>query len=119
MMLRQGWAFATSPHGESQTIFNPGISGVPDKRATASISGDCAAAGVNITKAQSVATRRKFMDGTMPRVISGSSPTGTPFGARTLARPLGVPAQGHAGHGHDLWHQRRRELINRIAVLAL
>src|SRR5271169_27940 len=62
MMLRQGWAFATSPHGESQTIFNPGISGVPEKRATASISGDCAAAAVNITKAQSaVASRRRFM----------------------------------------------------------
>ncbi len=30
MMLRQGWAFATSPHGASQTIFRPGMSGVPD-----------------------------------------------------------------------------------------
>src|ERR1700709_342670 len=35
MMLRQGFDFATSPHGDSQTIFQPGISGVPDDRARA------------------------------------------------------------------------------------
>src|SRR5471030_1662617 len=37
MMLRQGWAFATSPHGASQTIFRPGMSGVPDERASEAI----------------------------------------------------------------------------------
>ena len=31
MMLRQGWAFATSPQGASQTIFRPGMSGVPER----------------------------------------------------------------------------------------
>src|SRR4030088_2620274 len=62
MMFFQGWAFATSPHGESQTIFKPGISGVPDARADIARSGDCADAGVRIAKAQSaLASRRGFM----------------------------------------------------------
>src|SRR5580693_5802570 len=41
MILRQGWAFETSPHGASQTIFRPGSSGVPEARARAARSGDC------------------------------------------------------------------------------
>src|SRR3978361_2412664 len=45
MMLRQGWAFATSPHGASQTIFKPGISGVPDDRAMAARAGGLAEGG--------------------------------------------------------------------------
>src|ERR1700721_2257326 len=64
MMLRQGWAFATSPHGASQTIFRPGISGGPDAPAVVARSGDCAAAGVNSAATQSTVTsRRKFIDG--------------------------------------------------------
>src|ERR1700722_7948047 len=47
MMLRQGWAFEASPQGASQTIFRPGISGVPDERASDAMSGDCAKAGVS------------------------------------------------------------------------
>src|SRR5689334_11207108 len=45
MMLRQGWAFATSPHGASQTIFKPGMSGVPDDRAIVARSGVSADVG--------------------------------------------------------------------------
>src|SRR6516164_7846821 len=65
IMLRHGWAFSTSPHGASQTIFRPGISGVPEARAMVSNSGGCAAAtGANITNAQSaVSVKRNFMDG--------------------------------------------------------
>src|ERR1700680_2433032 len=62
MMLRQGWAFETSPHGDSQTIFKPGISGVPELRAPAARSGGSAAAGAEIATAQSAVTsRRRFM----------------------------------------------------------
>src|SRR6201999_3923851 len=53
MMLRQGWALATSPHGESQTIFNPGISGVPEERAIAANSLAGAEAGAAIAIAHS------------------------------------------------------------------
>src|SRR5712672_4761256 len=52
MMLRQGWAFETSPHGASQTIFRPAISGVPDARADAARSGACANAGARIAMTQ-------------------------------------------------------------------
>src|ERR1700694_4286711 len=51
MMLRQGWAFETSPHGASQTIFKPGISGVLELRATAARSGGAAAAGAEVAAA--------------------------------------------------------------------
>jgi hypothetical protein len=39
MMLRQGWALDTSPHGASQTIFKPGRSGVPERREGRKIGG--------------------------------------------------------------------------------
>ena len=60
MMLRQGWAFATSPHGASQTIFSPGISGVPDVRAIAarSVSAD---AGARMAANSAVTSRLGFM----------------------------------------------------------
>src|SRR6266849_6784797 len=62
MMLRQGWAFATSPHGASQTIFRPGISGVPDDRAMVAKSGVWADAGRENAMTQSAVTsRRKFI----------------------------------------------------------
>jgi hypothetical protein len=62
MMLRQGWALATSPHGDSQTIFSPGISGVPEERANLPRSGVWAAAGTDIAIAQrAVISRRRFM----------------------------------------------------------
>src|ERR1700681_2388012 len=62
MMLRQGWAFDTSPHGASQTIFRPGISGVPDKRAIVVGSGVWAEAEVkNPTTQSAVTSKRKFM----------------------------------------------------------
>src|ERR1700736_6577721 len=52
MILRHGWAFDRSPHGASQTIFNPGISGVPEPRAIAARSGVWADAGARIATAQ-------------------------------------------------------------------
>src|SRR5258706_11254143 len=62
MMLRQEWAFDTSPHGASQTILRPGISGVPDPRADIPRSGVCADAGVRIAMTQSAVTsRREFI----------------------------------------------------------
>src|SRR5260370_1422358 len=48
MMLRQGWALASSPHGASQTTFSPGISGVPETRAIAARSGASADAGARV-----------------------------------------------------------------------
>jgi hypothetical protein len=62
MMLRQGWAFESSPHGASQTIFRPGMSGVPDERAITARSGVCAAADTENAKAQTAsASARRFM----------------------------------------------------------
>src|SRR5258707_8501717 len=52
MMLRQGWVFESSPHGASQIIFRPGISGVPDERAIMTRSDVCAAADTENAKAQ-------------------------------------------------------------------
>src|ERR1700675_791759 len=63
MRLRQGWAFDTSPHGASQIIFSPGISGVPDRRAIAATSGVCADAGAEIAMTQSAITRRRSFMG--------------------------------------------------------
>src|ERR1700721_3046438 len=89
MMLRQGWAFETSPHGASQTIFRPGMSGVPDIRAVVARSGDCASAGENNATTQSaVASRRKFIDG-----ASGESRLRRACAAAVLASgPAGGPA---------------------------
>ena len=80
MMLRQGWAFDSSPHGASQTIFSPGISGVPETRAIAARSGVSADAGARIATTHSAVTsRRSFMascaysdrkSGTHPRIKS-------------------------------------------------
>src|SRR6478735_1148507 len=58
MMLRQGWDFAGSPHDASQTIFKPGISGVPDDGAIAVRSGVSADAGASIATAQSAVTSK-------------------------------------------------------------
>src|SRR5215207_116502 len=62
MMLCHGWAFESSPHGASQTIFNPGISGVPDARAILARSGVCADAHAGNRRVNTAAaTKRKFM----------------------------------------------------------
>src|SRR5579872_444662 len=67
MMFAHGWAFSTSPHGASQTIFSPGISGVPDERAIAARSGPSADAGDDNTTAPiAISSRRNVMNGTMP-----------------------------------------------------
>jgi hypothetical protein len=77
-MLRQGWALATSPHGANQTIFNPGMSGMPELRAMVSIVGPSAKAGdhasaktgANIATAQTtLGNRRNFMGSTMPGLV--------------------------------------------------
>src|SRR4051794_3811608 len=46
IMLRHEWALEIWPHGASQTIFRPGISGVPDPPAVFARSGVCADAGL-------------------------------------------------------------------------
>src|ERR1700712_1988780 len=66
MMLRQGWAFAGSPHGASQTIFRPGISGVPDDREMVARSGVWAEtekenARENVKAQSAAAAKRRFM----------------------------------------------------------
>src|SRR5262249_32312276 len=62
MMFLQGWALATSPQGASQTIFSPGMSGVPEARASVARSGVWAAAENEKTMASSaIAGRRNFM----------------------------------------------------------
>src|SRR3984885_699124 len=102
MMLRQGWARATSPHGASQTIFKPGISGVPDERAIASIEGPSARARAESITAQiAIRRKRKGMYGTMPgasrRDQAASLPTVT----------SGVAAQRLPGNGFRFGHKRR------------
>src|SRR6185436_14665289 len=100
MMLRQGWAFDTSPHGASQTIFSPGMSGVPELRAIAASSGASADAGARIAMTQSaVASRRKFMES----FVAHSS----------------VLAHGQFRHRFDGGRQRRRRVIDGITVLAV
>jgi hypothetical protein len=81
MMLRQGWAFESSPHGASQTIFNPEISGVPDERAIAARSGVCAKADTEDARAQTAsAIRRRFMShGPVTDLNNTLSPCSTRF----------------------------------------
>src|SRR5271155_928711 len=62
MMFFQGWAFATSPQGASQTIFRPGISGVPDDFAIVARSGVCAGAGEDATALSAIASIRKCIN---------------------------------------------------------
>src|SRR5260370_19516478 len=102
MMLRQGWAFDTSPHGASQTIFSPGIWGVPEARAIAARSGVSADAGARIATTQNAVTN------------------GLKFMGRYVARSR-VLAQGQFRHRFaiDCGRQRRCRVIDRIAVLAV
>jgi hypothetical protein len=63
-MLRHSRALARSPHGVSQTIFNPGMSGVPrDRAAISKLDGDvCAESGGQTAMNQASAkTMRKVM----------------------------------------------------------
>src|ERR1700738_2600988 len=101
MILRQGWALATSPHGASQTIFRPGISGMPDARAICPSSGVCAALEAEIAPAQSAVTsRRRFM-----------------FQRLARSRQLAQPPFRHCGF-NDFGRERRRRIVDRVAVLA-
>src|ERR1700739_4828351 len=61
MMFFQGWALATSPQGDSQTILRPGISGVPDCLAMVFRSGVWAEAGTRKAMAHTIASKRKIM----------------------------------------------------------
>src|SRR5258705_2365973 len=106
MMLRQEWAFDTSPHGASQTIFRPGISGVPDARADIARSGVCADAGVRIAMTQSAVTSRREVMGLTSR-------------ERSCVARSRVVAQGPRRLGADLRRQRRRGVVNRAAVPAV
>src|SRR5690349_18366509 len=58
MMFFHGCAFATSPQGASQTIFSPGMSGVPEPRASVARS-VCAAAGNTKVAARSASLGRR------------------------------------------------------------
>src|SRR5260370_2980014 len=106
MMLRQGWAFETSPHGAIQTIFRPAISSVPDARAVNAWSGVCADAGVTIAMTQSAVTSRREVMG----LRSGER--------RYVARSR-VLAQRHFRHRLVPGRQRRPGGVNRAAVLAV
>src|ERR1035438_5748656 len=75
MMLRQGWAFDSSPQGASQTILRPGIAGVPDDFAIPAMScvwscfwsWVCAQVGAeNATVHNTIASRRKCIDIEVP-----------------------------------------------------
>src|SRR6478735_12600588 len=107
MMLRQGFAFATSPQGASQTIFSPGIAGVPDDRASVARSGVWADAGSENARAQSaIASRRRFI-----REGSREVPCVAPSGA--LAQHLSSDRyRGDFNPGH----QRRRRLVGGKAI---
>src|SRR5260370_26922702 len=102
MMLRQGWAFDTSPHGASQTIFSPGIWGVPEARAIAARSGVSADAGARIATTQNAVTN------------------GLKFMGRYVARSR-VLAQGQFRHRFaiDCGRQRRGPGPDRHTVLVL
>src|SRR5258707_3375513 len=102
MMLRQGWAFDTSPHGARQTIFSPGIWGVPEARAIAARSGVSADAGARIATTQNAVTN------------------GLKFMGRYVARSR-VLAQGQFRHRFaiDCGRQRRCRVIDGMAVLAV
>src|SRR5882757_9141092 len=105
MMLRQGWAFATSPHGASQTIFRPGMSGVPDARAMVARSGVWAEAGMEQASEQSAnAAKRRFM-------IS------VQCAHWRVSRPL---ARGHIRNAGacEFWDQRRCRIVGRKPVSA-
>src|SRR5437763_17079698 len=90
MMLRHGWAFASSPHGASQTIFRPGISGVPEERAIAARSGAPADAGARVATTHSVTSRRSFM----ASFAYPDRKTGTHFSEYAHLARSGVLAQG-------------------------
>src|SRR5689334_9059848 len=107
MMLRQGCDLARSPHGASQTIFRPGISGVPDERAIVARSGVCAEAETENASAQSaVANNRAF-------IFHGPVDRSSVTRSRVLAQAhLRQPLRCGVGH------QRRRRVIGRKAVAA-
>src|SRR5262245_66013578 len=110
MMFFQGCARATSPHGASQTTFSPGMSGVPEARASDPRSGVCAAAGKEKAMARSaIAGRRKYM-----KSVSG--------GAAGLARfaKSGALADSLCDRiGLDTGDQRGRRIVGGQAVAAV
>src|SRR5216683_4169489 len=117
MMLRQGWVFETSPHGVSQTIFRPAISGVPDARAAIASSGVCADAGVTIAMTQSAVTSRREV---ILSCAYSNRKTGTHFcGIRAWIARSRVFAQRLFRHRLVRGRQRRRGVVNRAAVLAV
>src|SRR5260370_26579104 len=117
MMLRQGWAFETSPHGASQTIFRPAISGVPDARAVIGRSGVCADAGLTIAMTQSAVTSRREV---IVSCAYSNRRTGTDFcGIRAWIARSRVLAQRLFRHRLVPGRQRRRRGVNRAAVLAI
>src|SRR6266481_8097624 len=112
MMLRHGWAFDTSPQGASQTIFKPGISGMPDDLAIAATSCVCADAETENATAHAIARQRKCiaievpMDPSLAQLFPENAMLGE------LAQ-----AMGHRRHFFAPVHPRRRRLVDRVAVL--
>src|SRR6478736_4644271 len=128
MMLRQGWALATSPQGASQTIFKPGISGVPDDRASMARSGVWADAGNGNARAKSaVARRRRFIREDPVTLLCVARPCFL-FDAFSSREPVPTSLENASGalaqhlsrrHGEfDLGHQRRRRLVGGKAIPA-
>src|SRR3981189_284681 len=123
MMLRHGWALDASPHGASQIIFRPGISGVPEPRAAVARSGVCAAAEAkNATTQSAVTSKRESMRLTSTNPSVFYRKTGIYFcGIRACVARSRALAQVRIGHrlGGDIGPRQRRRVVSRIAVLAV
>src|SRR3954470_24977302 len=104
MMLRHGFALPTSPHGASHTIFRPGMSGVPEARASLASSASVAAAGaIRMRAARTAASRREII----MRVQCGPD----------VSTPLREFAQGLTWSDR-VRHERRRRIVHGKVVLA-
>src|SRR4051812_50062462 len=104
MMLRQAFALPTSPHGASHTIFRPGMSGVPEARASFASSASVAAAGaIRMRAARTAASRREII----MRVQCGPD----------VSTPLREFAQGLT-RTDRVRHERRRRNVHRKGVFA-
>src|SRR5262249_24651767 len=109
MMFFQGCALPTSPQGASQTIFSPGMSGVPEARASAARSVSALAGNENTMAISAIAGRRNFMQSK-----SGGAPALARFcGSGSPADGLGDRIRLQAGD------QRRRRIVAGKAVTAV
>ena len=106
--VRQGWALATSPHGASQTIFRPGMSGVPDCARERREVGRLRRRQEreNAMAQNAIASRRKIMrEGPVTALLRSTLQASLRSGCGSLRIARG--------------HQRRRRIVGRVAVLAV